>query len=323
MDPTFLIAFLGAGLGLLFLVILGPRESVDYKLEPKDLPEDLDAYLAEAEARADNLRPDNEKKIVWAGQKGRKTAWSIVYIHGFSASRMETFPLSEKVARALEANLYLTRLTGHGRDADAMGEGSVNAWLNDIQEAVQIARRLGERVLVIAMSTGAVLAMVAATDPAIGGINAMVLMSPNFKPKNWRAPILGWPWGKFIAQCIQGETFSWERPRPGQENFWTMSMPTQSLLPLMALVKLGRKRDLAKLALPLLIIYCPRDQVVCGKAIERVFARIQSRQKQLVAVENTEDENRHILAGDILAPSGTKPIARQIIQFVRSLNVTK
>ncbi len=321
MELTLPILFLGVGLGLLILVLLGPRESVDYKLEPKDLPEDLDTYLAQSEARMPNLRPDNEKRIIWAGPKGRKTPWSIIYIHGFSASRMETYPLSENVARALGANLYLTRLTGHGRDAEAMGGGSVNAWLNDVQEAVRIARRLGERVLVIAMSTGAVLALVAATDPAIGGINAMVLMSPNFKPKNRRAPILGWPWGKFIAHCIQGKTFSWERPRPGQEKYWTMSMPTQSLLPLMALVKLGRKRDLAKLALPLLVIYCPRDQVVCGKAIEREFARIRSRRKQLVAVDNTEDENRHILAGDILAPSGTKPIAGQIIQFVRSLNV--
>ncbi len=323
MDLTLLILVLGSGLVLLILVLLGPRESVDYQLEPKDLPGDLDTYLAQSEARVPNLRPDNGKKIIWAGRKGQKTPWSIFYIHGFSSSRMETSPLSEEVARAVGANLFLTRLTGHGRDADAMLDGSVNAWMNDALEGVQIARCLGERVLVIAMSNGALLAMLAATDPDIRGIDAMVLMSPNFKLRDWRAPIPGWPWGKFLARCIQGKTFGLARQREGLEKYWTTSMPTQSLLPLMALVRLGRKRNPAKLALPLLAFYCPQDQVVSGKAIERVFARIQSQQKQLVAVETTEDENRHILAGDILAPSGTDPMARQIIQFVRSLNVSK
>ncbi len=323
MDPPFLIISIGVGVALLVLAILGPRESADYTLELPDLPNDLDAYLIKAEAQVHNLKPDNEKKIVWAGQKGRKTPWSIIYFHGFSASRMETSPLSEKVASEIGANLFLSRLTGHGRDFDGMRDCSVNAWMNDALEAVKIAKRLGERVLVIAMSHGALLAALAATETKIGGIDAMVLMSPNFKPKNWRAPILTWPWGKFIAHCIKGKTFSWRIQRDEQEKYWTMSMPTQSLLPLMAMVKLGQKRDLGKLSLPLLIFYCPEDKVVSAKAIESVFARIQSKRKQLIAVEAVEDENRHVLAGDILAPSATEPIAGQIIDFLRTLESPK
>ena len=287
------------------------------------MPKDLDAYLAQSEARAPNLKPDNEKKIIWAGQKGQKTPWSIIYIHGFSASRMETSPLSENVAQVMGANLFLTRLTGHGRDTEAMLDGSVNAWMNDALEAVRIARRLGERALVMAASTGALLAILAATDPGIRGIDAMVLISPNFKPKDWRAPIPDWPWGKFMARCIQGKTFRFARQREGLERYWTVSMPTESLLPLMALVRLGRKRDLAKLSLPLLVFYCPKDKVVCGKAIERVFDRIRSQRKKLVEVKVAQDESSHLLAGDLLAPGGTEPIARQTIQFVRSLNVAK
>ena len=323
MDPTFLIVLLGAALGLLLLFFLGPRESADYQLEARDLPEDLEAYLAQAEAQALNLKPDNEKKIIWRSQKGFKTPWSIIYIHGFSASRMETAPLSENVARSLEANLFLTRLTGHGRDSEAMLDGSVNAWLNDTLEAIRIGRRLGERVLVMATSTGALLAMLAATDPSIRGIDAMVLISPNFRPKDWRSPILGWPWGKFLARRIQGKTFRLARGQEGLEMYWTVSMPTEALLPLMALVRLGRKSKLSNLTLPLLVFYCPQDQVVCVKSIERIFARIQSPRKELVRVNVTQDENGHVLAGDLVAPGGTEPIAGQILQFARSLKVAK
>ncbi|MDD4273595.1 MAG: hypothetical protein PHG14_07705 [Desulfobacter postgatei] len=38
-----------------------------------------------------------------------------VYIHGFSATRKETAPLSDLVAKTLNANLFYTRLSGHGR----------------------------------------------------------------------------------------------------------------------------------------------------------------------------------------------------------------
>jgi hypothetical protein len=53
-----------------------------------DLPVDLDAYLKQSEARFTDLRPNNEKAIVWADpSKKAKTPVSIIYLHGFSACR--------------------------------------------------------------------------------------------------------------------------------------------------------------------------------------------------------------------------------------------
>ena len=58
---------LAAILAVLAVVFaLGPRASVDTALRPVSLPEDLDAYLAQAEARVNDLRPGAEKTIVWA-----------------------------------------------------------------------------------------------------------------------------------------------------------------------------------------------------------------------------------------------------------------
>ena len=55
-------------------------------------------------------------------------------------------PLPDKVAAALGANLFYTRLTGHGQDGAAMAEGSVNAWINDYAEAMAIGRAIGGKV---------------------------------------------------------------------------------------------------------------------------------------------------------------------------------
>ena len=63
--------------------------------------------------------------------RAHQTQWAVVYIHGFSASRMETAPLADTIATALGANLFYARLAGHGRGGAAMGEPSVQDWLAD------------------------------------------------------------------------------------------------------------------------------------------------------------------------------------------------
>ena len=71
-----------------------------------------------------DIRPGLQKEIVWANPATKtKTPLAIVYIHGFSASKGEVRPLPDKVASALGANLFFTRLTGHGEDGAAMAEG--------------------------------------------------------------------------------------------------------------------------------------------------------------------------------------------------------
>ena len=89
----------------------------------------------------------------------RKTPYSVVYLHGFSATRQETAPLAECVADSLGANLFETRLAGHGREREPLADVRAEDWLHDAAEALAIAARLGERVIVIGTSTGATLAV--------------------------------------------------------------------------------------------------------------------------------------------------------------------
>ncbi|GIV58500.1 MAG: hypothetical protein KatS3mg042_1413 [Rhodothermaceae bacterium] len=136
---------LGALMGLLWM--LGPRPAVEEPAGRPVLPGDLDAYLAAAEARFDDLRPGVEKAIVWADPATRsRTPLAVVYLHGFSATREETRPLCDTLAARLGANLFYTRLTGHGRTGEALAAATASDWLRDALEALAIGQRLGERV---------------------------------------------------------------------------------------------------------------------------------------------------------------------------------
>jgi hypothetical protein len=78
------------------------------------LPADLDRYLADSEKQVVGLKPGTEKSIRWYRGVKKKTPLSIIYFHGFSASRRESSPVVEQVADALGANVFFTRFKGHG-----------------------------------------------------------------------------------------------------------------------------------------------------------------------------------------------------------------
>ncbi|MBU3740625.1 MAG: hypothetical protein FGM55_16965, partial [Rhodoferax sp.] len=145
------------------LVLTGPRNDFG-PLEPASRAQppaeaaQIDGWLQAAEAAVPGIRPGNAKGVVWAGEPGRRTPWAVVYLHGFSASRLETAPLADIVGRGLGANVYYTRLTGHGLPAQAMAQARPQDWLADGVEALRIGRALGERVLVISCSTGSTVA---------------------------------------------------------------------------------------------------------------------------------------------------------------------
>ena len=69
-------------------------------------------------------------------------------------------------------------------------------WLDDAREALAIGRRIGDRVVLIGISTGALLATMAALEDNSPDIAALVLLSPNFAIRDWRGRFISGPLGR-------------------------------------------------------------------------------------------------------------------------------
>ncbi|MDH4449046.1 MAG: YqiA/YcfP family alpha/beta fold hydrolase [Rhodoferax sp.] len=285
---------------------------------PTDLSA-LDAWIAKQEAAFPAIKSGTAKEIVWADKAGQKTPWSIIYLHGFSASRLETAPLTEKVAKALGANVFYTRLQGHGLPGAAMGEARMQDWLADAVEALRIGQLLGERVLVISCSTGATLATWLGTQSSLGRMAGHVFISPNFGPKDGRADLMNGPWGPQIAHAVLGSDRHWTPASAAESNAWSTSYPTQSLFPMMALVKVVREGPLETFRSPVLVLYSPADETVDPDQTRAAFERLGSAVKQLEPVGYSEAKGQHVLAGDIKAPRATEPMVHTIATWALSL----
>lgn len=296
----------------------GPNMPAQRALPPDNV-DDLDGWLAKSEAAFPDIKPGTAKSIVWAASQKQRTPWSVVYLHGFSASRMETAPLADRVATALGANAFHTRLTGHGLPGEFMGTATAQDWMADTLEAVRIGQALGERVLVISCSTGSTLATWLATSADGSRVAAHAFLSPNFGPKDKRSDILNGPWGQRIALALEGENRGWTPASAAEEQAWTSRYPTRALFPVMGLVKRVRESDLSLFHTPVLMLYSEQDETVDPVETQSAFTRIGSSLKALEAVSYSQSKGQHVLAGAIKDPQAVAPMAQSIVKWVQTL----
>ncbi|MCP5088012.1 MAG: alpha/beta hydrolase [Rhodobacteraceae bacterium] len=303
--------------------LFGPREPVDttVRFDPTVIGADLDHYLAGREARFDDIIPGVEKRIVWDGAAGEKTDLAIVYAHGFSSSSVDMRPVPGRVAANLNANLYFMRLAGHGRTGIAMSEPDMNAWVQDMAEAMEIGRRIGDRVVVLSLSTGGTLSILAAASEQMkDGLAGLALASPNFGPVNPQAKLAYWPFARTWVPMLVGQWREWEPQNELQRKYWNTRYETVAVLPMMALVKSVNQLDLAEITTPALILYSENDAVVSpdmtAAAAGQLGGPVQI-EKRVMTPSDTK--HSHVIAGDILSPAQTDETVRIVTDWVNDL----
>jgi alpha-beta hydrolase superfamily lysophospholipase len=310
----------GLAIVIALLALIFPRDGVDREVafDPASLPDDLNAYLAASEAKVADLTDGSAKRIVWAGPPGQKTPLAIIYVHGFSATAEEIRPVPDDVAGALGANLYFMRLAGHGRAGDAMATATAGDWMEDMAEAMAIGRRLGDKVVLMATSTGAPLTVLAAGDPVMAeGLAGIVMISPNFGLRSAAGIILDLPLARYWGPVVAGASRSFDPINARHGAHWTTEYPTTALFPMAALVRAGRNADVGSITVPALFIYAPADEVIDPARIPPVVAAWGGPTTvSEVVVGDGDDPFSHVIAGDILSPGQTDAVTGTILSWI-------
>jgi esterase/lipase len=192
---------------LIIAYLAGPAPSRNaFRSELPEVPSDpaaLEQYIAANESKH-KVKPDNEARIVWFDSAKSKTPYSVVYLHGFSASQEEGDPVHINFAKKFGCNLYLARLADHGVDTtEQLLYFTGDRFWESTKEALQIAKAIGDKVIVMSTSTGGTMAlMLAARYP--DDVFAMINMSPNIRINDPAAFVSNNHWGLSLTRMVLG-----------------------------------------------------------------------------------------------------------------------
>ena len=291
------------GIILLLLIIvyfLGPKPShPKYAKELPAVPADavsLEKYISDHEAQF-KLKPDNEARIIWLNDSlKQKTEYAVVYIHGFSACQEEGDPIHYQFAQKFGCNLFLNRLDGHGVDTkEALLNVTADKMWKSAKKAYAIGKQLGNKVILMATSTGGTLALkLAAEYPDIAGL---ILLSPNIAINDSKAWLLNNQWGLQIAKLIKGNYIHAKDTSAVYAKYWDAKYRIESTVQLEELLETTMKHSVfEKIKQPTLVLYYfkneeEQDPVVKVTAMKRMFRQLGTADtlKRMTAISNAGD----------------------------------
>lgn len=281
----------------------------------------LDEYLEQEESKFKDIVPGTEKKIFWANNNKEQTEYSIVYIHGFSASRPEMMPLPQMLASDLKANIFYTRLSGHGRGSEPFSQVNANDWLNDAVEATEIGQKIGKKVIIVGSSTGCTLATwIASQEKYKSSLASLIFISPNFFPNNKMTNIFLYPAGLALAKLIYGKERIWQPKNEGIAKYWTHQYKWEAITPMMTLVKYVQEIPMQKIVTPSLFLYTEQDKVIDPNEVIKKFNELGSTSKRLKNLSQIPD---HVMAGDLYSPETTDTVYKEIKDFLTENAILK
>lgn len=177
-----LLAFIGIFLvwiGIAFFPILSVEKLPNNFPRVSSIPEDIDAYLEKKESEVSDIYPYAEKTVLWNNSNKNRTKYSIVFIHGFTTTGYQSKEFLNKLSLELDANLFMTRLSGHGVPYEGTKQMQIDKIMYDVSEAINIGEKIGENVILVGHSLGGALSMLAADDEVLSKkIDTLVLFAP-------------------------------------------------------------------------------------------------------------------------------------------------
>jgi len=314
---------------LVTVYLAGPRPSKpDFNINLPDLPvtlTDLENQINLSEKATKGLKPDNEARIIWADTaKKEKTKIAFLYLHGFTGSFAEGEPVHRDLAKKYNANLYLARLSEHGIDRgdSTLINLTAESYESSAERAYQIARQLGDEVIVFGTSAGGALSIFLASR--YPEIKALVLWAPCIRLYDGAASILNKPWGLQLGRLFSGGPMkSFKAENPIHANYWTLNFRVEGLVALVNLYSNTMKPEVfSKVKCPVFLGYyykseTEQDMTVSVPAMLKMYDELGTppELKQKTAFPGAE---AHVIASSIRSKDW-KGVERETDKFLREI----
>ena len=230
-------------------------------------------------------------------------------IHGFTGTPFEMRYLGARLARRGLRAIGL-RLPGHGLDPYALERARASDWVNEGRAA--LFRLPGQRVHLVGLSMGALLALILAADHP-DRVASLSLCAPALRLSGVNALLVGLSGLRVFSPRLR---FVQKGPNDLHDPLMRRRLPNIGRIPAAAAEEFARVRAWARLALPKVrapaaIVYSEKDRTVPHQAAVECAELIGSRPVRMVRLEHSS----HVLTLDVERAR----VADEIERFIHDL----
>ncbi len=215
-----------------------------------------------------------------------------VLLHGFTAAPKEMRPLGDYLA-ARDITVRGVRYAGHGTCPQDLECTTWHDWVASAEEAVQELRQRCGQVWSIGLSLGGLISLYLAEQQLVDGVCAI---APALFPPDRRMALarLLTPFMPYSRKDLA----DLHDPIALAEHADYELFPTHAVAELHALMRRTR-RALHQIDVPLLLVFARHDRVVSLNALDTLWSRVASTDKQQLILERgghivTEDYDKEI-----------------------------
>lgn len=140
-------------------------------------------YINFKESLVEHLNYNSKKEIIFFNNVVTKTPYVLYFIHGFNGDKNECKNLLIDISKEFKYNIFLTRLPGHGiYDIETNYNYTFYTYIRSIYEDLIIASLIGEKIIIVGVSTGCTYGIIASIIFKQFNIQEHIMFSPNIEP---------------------------------------------------------------------------------------------------------------------------------------------
>jgi len=217
----------------------------------------LEEEITTRELHYEDMKPGNEAKIIWSSTyRYKKSPIAFLYLHGFGASHREGEPIMSMLSEDYQANVYMSRLKEHGLNRkNAYKYLTEENYIASAKEALEYAKQIGDKVVIVSTSTGGTHALMLAANHS--DVEALILYSPFIAlPEGSKGDMITKPSGRTLFRITKFGAIQRVKRPAEVSKYWSTSYHLKGYVSLMNLVRHNMHTELfSKVTCPVFLAY--------------------------------------------------------------------
>ena len=298
------LAFIIVGIALYASILFFGGDKLVVSFDDIEVSGNIENYIFEKESSIQNIAPKATKEIIWQDKLIKSaTEYSIIFIHGFSTTSYIHEESVMKIADTLNANVFFTRLSGHGASYEGLDKLTAENLLRDTAEAVEIGSRIGNKVILIGHSLGGALSTLVSADANLQKkIHGLVLFAPANSGVTRMTPLMAFA-ALFLNKIENDPVEEFQLPinQNWDKHFFT-TLDTSVIFEASKIIMATDEVDYQSITMPLIVFYDENDILVNDGKLRKNYEKWGGL-KELHKVEASKsDPTRHMFPSSYINP---------------------